>query len=253
MELSEGIKAFDNFLSQKDIDEAVKKWNDKSSDYKGQIEIINAAKAKDKTAINWLFSTLKKVIAKAFWKYYVGPIKQYGMSKINERKDLEFAAEIYAMLLGDPEAGANPLDTFKPDKFSQKTNIIEKFAYYLLRYCESVAFQMLRADTRGGVTGQVRTSKGEEDISTVSYDEYFSNEDLHQAVESTTDDLDIRDAFNRFLEKLKKEDERKYAILSLKVIGDDTKAIAEKLGISSSYVSDYIKKMEKEFRSFAGM
>lgn len=226
MLLREAIETFQKLLSPSDISEANEMWADLATDYAGQVELLNSAKAGDITAVNYLYLQLIPQISSVFWKKFVGPDPRYRRQRISQGDHLAYASMVYEVLLsasvqtGEEEAvkarmksysgsedvdqeyealmgTASPLRTFDPEFFDEDTNVIQKFGFYLMGALESEATKYNRKERRGGLTGK-RSKNDIEDAKNVSYEAHFetNDEQAHEfAGYAATENLDSWEQF----------------------------------------------------------
>ena len=71
--LQEAIKTFDVWVSKDRELAARREYEEQAKSQEGQLNVLAAASNGDTAAADYLFVTLKLVIAKAFWKYFLGP------------------------------------------------------------------------------------------------------------------------------------------------------------------------------------
>lgn len=201
--LREAIDTFKKLLSQSDIAEANEAWADFADDYEGQVELLQAAKDGDITAINYLYLQLIPQISSVFWNNYLGKDARHRRRRIEQGDHLAYASMVYEVLLsasiqtGDEEAvkakmratsgasdveqeyealmgTASPLRTFDPEVFDTDTNLIQKFGFYLIGALKNEATKHNRRERRGGLTGK---TTGDDEVSNVSYEATFDGDD----------------------------------------------------------------------------
>lgn len=232
--LFEAINTFEKYISPEEIQSALKTYPDYKSDRDVQLKILKDAKKGDRTAINFLYYLYKGLIAKAFWKYYTGPDPNSKRRKIAAGEDYDFASRAYELLSSGSGDKTSPFKTFKPETFSPDSDILSKFGYYFYRYLQSVAFQMIRVNKLGGLSGNVKddVSVSEQDISEIRGAE---------TVEDDTGSIDLNitlDAFSKTLSPQESE------IFKLKRKGYSLNDIAKKMELSHTrirWVFDQIK------------
>jgi DNA-directed RNA polymerase specialized sigma24 family protein len=234
--MQEAINTFDNWITPKRQATAMSTYDEISRTQKGQKQILGAAASGDHVAADYLFLRLKGVIAKAFWKYFMGPDKGFHRAKIMQGSDKDFASIAYEMLLGSGKT--SPYATFKFSGFSSSADLIKQFGYYFYRYMQNEAFKNLRADKLGGLAGNIKTG---EDVHTVGYEDHFENDENAASTDDYTAETNTQMAFEALLQKLKKENLTYYRVLVLKAKGFDVEAIAKKLDISGQSVRNHLK------------
>lgn len=205
--LREAIDTFKKLLSPADIAEANEAWADFANDYDGQVELIQAAKEGDITAINYLYLQMIPQVSSVFWNNFLGKDPRYRRQRISQGEHLAFASMVYEVLLsasvqtGDEEAvkdrmrayggtddvdqqyedlmgTASPLRTFDPTIFDEDTDVIQKFGFYLIGALKNEAIKYNRKERRGGLTGK-RGKDDAEDAKNVSYEAHFDSNDEH--------------------------------------------------------------------------
>jgi len=205
--LREAIDTFKKLLSPEDIAEAKEAWADFADDYDGQVELIEAAKEGDITAVNYLYLQMIPQVSSVFWNNFLGKDPGYRRQRISQGDHLAFASMVYEVLLsasvqtGDEEAvkdrmrthsgtedvdqqyedlmgTASPLRTFDPEVFDSDTDVIKKFGFYLIGALKNEAIKYNRRERRGGLTGK-KGAGDEEDAKNVSYEAHFDANDEH--------------------------------------------------------------------------
>lgn len=195
---SEAIDTFKTLLPAKDVEKAHDIWDEFASDYYGQIELLNAAKEGDVTAVNYLYLKLIPQISSVFWKNFLGPNANFRRQRLENGDQFAFASMVYEVLLSS-SAGegvtdvSSPLDSFDPEVFDENTNLIDKFGFYLKGFLKNEAMKWNRKEMRGGITGK-KEKGAEEDVSSVSFEDAENHESGRNDF-NETEDLDAWDAF----------------------------------------------------------
>lgn len=243
--LREAISTFDTWVDKNRAGLALNAYYEMSKTQEGQKQILKAASGGDTTAADYLFLVYKKIIAKAFWTYYLGPDKKYYQGRLSDGADEDFASVAYSMLLGSE--GTSPYKTFSPDKFSPEADLIKQFGYYLYRYLQNEAMKMIRAEKMGGISGNVPT---DQTVSTVGYEDHFENTEKASSDDSFTDEADMQATLKSFLQKLKKENDTYYKIFKARMQQKGFEDIASELNISSQSVRNHLKKIQQMYNDF---
>lgn len=246
MRLQEGISTFDLWVDGKRFNAAVQKYLPLSKTQEGQKQILQAARSGDSVAADFLFSAYKKIIAKAFWTYYLGPNKRYHQRRLEQGADADFASVAYNMLIGDE--GTSPYKTFNPDKFTPEADLIKQFGYYLYRYLQNEAIKMIRAERMGGMTGNLKQG---EDVSTVGYEDHFENS-REAATADFSSDVDMKLTLEAFLKKLRAESPKQYQIFTSRLKGKSLQEIADELGQSQQAIRNQMKQVQDKYNDFVG-
>lgn len=226
--LREAVDTFKKLLTRRDVEEANEAWADAARTHSGQIELIEAAKSGDISAVNYLYLQLIPQVASVFWKNFLGKDSRYRRQRISQGDQFEFAAMVYQSLLSasirdmDPEeamakmrsnAGdvefdtieqeyedimgtASPLSTFDPTIFDEDTDIITKFGFYLVGALKNEAMKHNRRERRGGLTGN-KAKGSEEDASNVSYEDYVDKNDERSEMFGGFHDTEDADSWER--------------------------------------------------------
>src|SRR5579872_5720216 len=128
MRIQESIAGFNTYLPEHAQKEALEKWTPVAKDREGQIEILDAAKAGDTSAINFLFLKTLPQISGVFWSNFLGPNPKWQRYRIAHEHAFDtFAGMAYEALLNDgSEGGAAPLVNFDPDKLPDSDDLINK-------------------------------------------------------------------------------------------------------------------------------
>jgi|LSQX01.3.fsa_nt_gb RNA polymerase sigma factor (sigma-70 family) len=244
--LREAISTFDTWVDRNRAEKALATYYELSKTQDGQKHILTSASEGDSTAADYLFLTYKKIIAKAFWTYYLGPERRFHQRRLNAGADEDFASMAYEMLLGGE--GTSPFKTFNPDKFTSSADLIKQFGYYYYRYLQNEAVKMIRAEKMGGVAGNI--PKGEE-VSAVGYDDYFDNTVAASTPDSFVDEINLQETLRSFLNLLKKENTTYYEIFKGRLQQESIKDIAERLGVSDQSIRNHLKKIQQMYKEFA--
>lgn len=243
--LREAISTFDTWVDRNRAEKALATYYKLSKTQDGQKEILKQASNGNGEAADYLFLTYKKIIAKAFWAYYLGPDKRYHQRRLSAGADEDFASMAYAMLLGGE--GTSPYKTFNPDKFTPSADLIKQFGYYYYRYLQNEAMKMIRAEKMGGVAGNV--PKGEE-VSTVGYEDHFDNTTEASTPDSFVDEINLQETMRAFLAKLKQENEMYYEIFKGRLRQESFDTIASRLGVSAQSIRNHLKKIHQMYKEF---
>jgi len=165
--IAEAIPSFANYIPAFKQKEARDKWDPITQTHEGEIECIDAARAHDETAINYLFLRLLPQIGKTFWTNFLGPNPAAQKHRINNEQAMEtFAGMAYEAFLNDgSEGGSAPLVHFDPSKFDNQTDIIDKLGYYITSALSNESLKYNRNRDRGGFTGNI--PKGDRKLATV--------------------------------------------------------------------------------------
>lgn len=244
--LNEAISTFDIWVSPSRLARANAKYLTASATQAGQNQILQDAAGGSAEAADFLFDLLKKVIAKAFWNYYLGPDRSKHAARISSGAAEDFASVAYAMLLGGGDP--SPYNTFKSSKFAPSANLLRQFGYYVYRYLQNEAFKMIRGDKMQGMTGNVANN---EDVQVAGYEDHFENDE--QA--STSDDtgsVDEKETIRAFLDHLKTIKKVYYDVFRGKLKGLSTEDVAAKLGISGQSVRNHLKDIKSLYVNFIG-
>ena len=274
--LQEDIKTFNNWVNPARKAKADAAYATKATTQDGQLQILGDASDGNSAAADFLFDLFKKIISKAFWKYYMGPDKSFYKSRIDNGADKDFASMAYEMLLGGGDP--SPYETFKPSKFSSKADLLKQFGYYLYRYMQNEAFKMIRAEKMGGMTGNVKHQTGAPkkqvpamqgkgladdrdkglsagiagDASVVGYEDHFENDEETSTPDSFTDDIELRETIRAFLKHLKTVKPLYHDVFYAKLQGMGSEAVADKLGISGQSVRNHLKAIKTLYDDFTG-
>lgn len=242
--LKESINTFNDWVSRARQEQALASYYEMSKTQDGQKQIMNDARTGDAVAADYLFLVYKKIIAKAFWQYYMGPAKQYHQKRLQGGADEDFASVAYNMLIGDE--GTSPYKTFNPDKFTPTADLIKQFGYYVYRYLQNEAVKMIRSDKMGGIAGNI--PKGEE-VTSVGYEDHFDNT-VQASDDSFEGAVDERITLKQFLIKLKNENKTYYQVFKGRMQQKSFNDIADELGISGQSVRNHLKKIQQMYIEF---
>lgn len=253
--LKEEIDTFSKWVTPARIQAARSTYGDPLKlTQEAQLAILGDAADGNTIAADYLFDQYRRIISKAFWKYYMGPDKHYYQSRISAGDDVDFASMAYEMLLGGGEP--SPYDTFKASKFTDKANLLKQFGYYLYRYLQNEAIKMIRASKMGGMTGNVKQQNAKnnaEKVSTVGYEDHFENNEEASATDSFTDDVELEETVKAFLKYLKGGSKPIYhEVFLARLKGLSIEDTAAKLGISGQSVRNHLKAIKELYDTFTG-
>jgi hypothetical protein len=231
-ENAETTKAFNEVLTPAEQEKARDKWEDLAQNYDGQMQIIEAAKNGDVTAVNYLYMQLIPQIASVFWKNFLGPEAKYRQKRISEGALYDYLATVYLVLLSAPYSEMeedeaiskwkqnvrvnntsdnwdfsmmyddlssirSPLNTFDANYFDEDTNLIDKFGYYLMNYLKSEAKKMNYAEKRGGLTGKKR--RGSEDDVNASVPFESIEQHVYEGPREEIENIELSSAWESFV------------------------------------------------------
>lgn len=233
--LEAGSSVLDNVLSSwlkpSAVNSAKEKYSSLESTRDGQLKILSAARSGEEDAVIYLYDQYLPLIRKVYWKYFIGPNKNYGKDKFQQEAVYDFISTAYEMLAGHGET--SPYKTFNPDKFSVETNIVKQFSYYFFRYLQNEAIKLARSMTKGAFSNAKLNSEDspEEKVSVSSYEDYLDN-----STETATDDhaeaVTLRVMLNDFKDWLEANKDDKYTtVWNMKFQGYSMAEIAKALGL----------------------
>lgn len=224
----EAFETFKKLLTSTEKAAAQEAWGDLADDHAGQVEILQAAKDGDITAINYLYLALIPQISSVFWNNFVGKDTRHQRRRIEQGDHLAYASMVYEVLLSasvqtgseddvkarmknqsgysDVDAEyealmgtASPLRTFDPDVFDEDTDVIKKFGFYLIGALKNESIKYNRKERRGGLTGK-RVSNDMDDAKNVSYEAHFDGaEDARTNAYSDYEDTDNDESWEQFV------------------------------------------------------
>ncbi len=242
IKLVESTDAFNQYLSAADIEEAQKAYPN-LKDRATQIQVINDAKAGNLQAVNLLYHKFKGLTTKAFWTYYLGPDKKYWASRIRAGEDYDFASKAYELLASGGTNKTSPYNTFNPDKFSAKTDLIKKFGYYFFKYLQNEAFKMIRKKGLHGLSGNIPQDAN---LEVASYEDVYDNSN-ETAVASQTNSIDLNLTLDSFIDTLPVKYKK---VFDLKRQGYSVDDISAELGIHSVSVRNYMKDIKTKWDAY---
>lgn len=247
--LTEGFKDVDGvltaWLSPEAINEANSIWEEKAKTRDGQLEILDAAHNGEASAVNYLYNRFLPLVRKVFWKYYAGPDKKLAQDSKDQSNVINFSAIAYNMLSG--AESPSPYNTFNPDKFDEKADLINQFSYYYYRYLQSEAFKLIRKERKGAFSGN---KDSEEDSSVISYDDFASNT-TEAAADDFSDDANLNLIYDDFTKWLSENKAPIYKdIWELLRSGMKPEKISEELNLANAQqVRNYFNRIKKYFRA----
>lgn len=250
--LQEAINTFDRWVSAARAGVAMATYGELSRTQDGQKQILADAKAGNTVAADFLFIALKPVIAKAFWKYFLGPNPATHQFKISQGADEDFASLAYEMLLGQGET--SPFITFNAGKFSKTANLIKQFGYYVYRYLQNESAKIHRTDKLSGMTGNLKSDAG--DVHVGSYETLTDPESGSGREPATsgsfTDDIDEKETIRVFLDHLGELRPIYRDVFKLRLKGKSVEETAEALGITGQSVRNHMKNIHALYKEFIG-
>lgn len=211
----------------------------------GQKQILKDASEGNMDAVIYLYDKFKGLTRKVFYKYYLGPEKQYAQSKLDNNEVMDFLSVALSMLAGLTEP--SPYKAYNPEVFSSDTNLVNQFSYYYFRYLQNEAFKLLRKnrgkntikrkETQIDDNGEVMGDSEEKSTPTeVSYDEYFSNSD-EAATEDFSDSQNLTMIFDDFEKWLANKGEKYLDIWKMRRQDVSFADIADKLGYARPQIA----------------
>jgi len=212
--------AFDTAIPDSYVQKAKAAYGQIAQTQDGQKAILQQASSGDETAAIYLYDRLKKVVAKAFWKYYLGPNKRVHQKRMQGKADVEFVSLAFELLL-DGDREPSPYKAFDASKFSPESDLIKQFGYYLYRYLQNEAFKLIRRQTTASGTGSAD----------VSYDA-LENSDALQSETNHADQIDAQETSRAFYQFVLRKKPELAPILKLMLQGFSTNEIAKKIGRS---------------------
>lgn len=242
------VQAFNNVVQGRDLQKALEFARDNPFSV-----VFEAAQQGNLDAINFIFYSSRKQIAAAFWKFFLGGAKikpKIAQQRIEAGEADIFAAEVFAML-ADIHGEANPLLTWDISKYDHlpEQEQLNKLGYYIYRYCQNLAYKLLRAhpEEYGYLSGR----GGSEGLDT-SYDA-LSDEgvDFADTKEDFANDYEVKSLKDQYLILLQTKYPKLYPVIKLRSEGFDTQTIAKKLGISPWNTNNLTAKAKEIFRDFA--
>lgn len=252
--LQEAINTFDRWVSGQRASVAMSRYAELAGTQSGQKKILKDASNGDTVAADFLFLQLKKIIAKAFWKYFMGPKTTTHPLKISQGADEDFASIAYSMLMG--QGDPSPYKTFNPAKFTKTADLIKQFGYYVYRYLQNEAVKIHREDKLGGMTGNLK--QGTADVKLSSYEDIAAPKEsgfagAEPAVSNSfTSDIDERETIRVFLEHLKGLRPIYHDVFYWKLKGLSTEDVAKKLAVSGQSVRNHLKDIQRLYKEFIG-
>jgi hypothetical protein len=226
------VNTFDTIISDSQREKARERYGHLANSQEGQIEILKAASKGTPLAAIFLYDRLQKVIAKAFWKYHMGPNKSTHHNRIKAGAAKDFVSLAFELLM-DGKRSPSPYTTFDPSKFSPQSDLIKQFAYYLYRYLQNESVKQY---------GSEQTPAGE---TTIGYDQAGIEDE--QSVASHSEDIDERETQRAFYNYVKQQDAKSAQILKLAMRGMEASEIAKELNMSQMGVRNIIIKKLKVY------
>lgn len=233
--MREALKAFGAIIGSREIAKARSAWEDIAQTHDGQLLLFKEAKAGNLDAINYLFYKLQPQIMKVFWTNFLGPDPRARRNRIESGDQYDFIFFAYQALLVSyyrnlPEeeaeeairqniikAGRTPteeevketarevrgeisqLDSFDPSQFSEGTDLVQKFGYYMTAVLKNKATSFNREQALGGIHVGVVRGDEKEMLKNVSYEAHFENAEEASEFDNfvSTEDQDIWEHFSQ--------------------------------------------------------
>lgn len=137
---------------------AIEKWDGKPA-----IDVITAAKKKNKSAIEYIFYKMRGTIAKKMWSDFLGPNKEIAYKRLRDGAKEEWLGIAWQVLTGGfsasltaygterSEIGA--IDQFEPGKVKDEDKLWNAFAYIYANKLHLAAKDVGESDKRTGISG----------------------------------------------------------------------------------------------------
>lgn len=249
------------------------KYGELAKTHEGQLEILKRASHQDMDAVMYLYVRFLNLTARVFWKYYIGPHREYGLSKIQSGEASEVVTKALELLAGlnDPNVYA----VWKASVFRDTPSVdyIKQFSYYYSRYLQNECVKLYHADNQAGISGR----RPGDNISVGSYDSFESDKNADLEDESAAEEFevsedpfaeeiveedmeeiategglgdqsDIKDIIRDFKNYLKNLKNKKYYIIfTLKLEGLSPKEISEETGIKRQEISELWGRMKNRW------
>lgn len=138
--------------------DSIERWQDKPA-----IEVIKAAKKKDRSAIEFIYYQMRGTIAKKMWSDFLGPNKEIAYKRLRDGAKEEwlsiawqvltsgFSASLTAYGTERSEIGA--IDQFDPGKVKDEDKLWNAFAYIYANKLHLAAKDIGESDKRTGISG----------------------------------------------------------------------------------------------------
>jgi hypothetical protein len=214
------------------------------------IDVLTMAKEGDRKAVDYLWLSAFKLLTKAFHKYFIGPNKKVLSSRVDMGEEGDYVHETYAMLLGQSNFVANPLNSFNPAKYSYGT-LHKHLNYYIYRYAQSLAFTMIKHSKNLGIVG------GRD-----RYNKKFSSQDIGDIEQNTpnqiptytvTDKLgdeENKKIFKAFISHISVRYPLGYKIAMLRLKGETPDKIGTSLSLSRYKIVQSMEKLKDLYTNF---
>lgn len=235
--LQEAISAFEKLLSPRDIAQAKAAWEDLATTHEGQKMLLGEAKAGNIDAINYLYIKLTPLISSLFWRNFLGPNPNFRRQRINNGDQFVFISLVYQTLMtsylknlpreealavmkanatranprrqiSDEEIEkqldevsqiVSPLNTFDPDAYSEDTDLISKFGYYLTAAIKNESRKYNATEMMGGIAAKKMSDEEKATVKNVSYEAHFENDEETAAGGSDFLGTEDKDAWSQFV------------------------------------------------------
>lgn len=235
---------FSDWIKPEEVEALNEKFADLRKTQKGQKEILERASNGDEDAVLYLYYEYLPLTTKAFWKYYIGENKEFGVQKLYSGAASTLLIDAIELLSGRSET--NPFRTFDAAVFSKDTDLIKQFSYYYYRYFQNECAKEWRKEKRKGLVGNL---KSDEDFSVESYENYLDNSE-ETAVSSSEDTSDLKIIMQDFKDWLKENNRDLEAqVFDLKLKEYNNEDIAEKLNIELKDVKRIWFHIQKDFQA----
>jgi hypothetical protein len=217
-QLDEAIKKWDTYVSKRDRQIATAKWEGPARSNSGQRDLLDAAKRGDVSAVNYLFLLLGSTVSKGFWRY-VGNNPSFQRQRIAAGDQNVIAAMVYEILLSasykndssrhtntleheELMGTASPLNTFDYNAYSPESDLIPKVAFYIRGAMMNETQKANTSQSRNGVTGSLSKEEAESVVGATSIDSYEDpDRDLaHGAMDRGHSQVEHMDAWEEFVE-----------------------------------------------------
>ena len=157
---------------------SISKWRDAPAR-----EVIEAAKKKNRSAVEFIFYKMRNVIAKKLWNDYLGPNRGVALRRLRNGADQEWLSIAWQVLTGGFAASKTAygkdrseigtIDQFDIDKVQDPDKLWNAFSYIYANKLHLAAKDVGESEQRTGITGV-----GEDGISTSDISKFSGkNED----------------------------------------------------------------------------
>lgn len=118
------------------------------SSREGQLDFLDALRSGERSAVVLFMVTNEKMLQKVFHKNVTGSVGKYKAARIANGEWEEFLGNTYMDLME-----GKMFQSFNPEKFDDKTNLMEKMNWWVMQYLKGYAIKRNKETMKDGLKG----------------------------------------------------------------------------------------------------